>query len=84
MSERGRITAAVLLHSARTLAGYAASELLAARPLGDAPRSGDFRRWKNLFVQMLEELAAALDVRRFTFFVEHVAWLQRLLESRGI
>lgn len=85
MSNTAHITGAILMHSARSLAGYAASELLATRPeLGTSPPSGAFRRWQNLLAQVIEELAAALDVHRFEFFAEHVVWLRQLLASRGV
>ncbi len=85
MSEINQMSASIVLHSARALAGYAASELFESRPeLRESLEPGTFGRWQNLLVQCLEELAAALAVNRPHWFVEHVQWIQALLKARGV
>ncbi|MCR4414769.1 MAG: cobalamin-dependent protein, partial [Thermoguttaceae bacterium] len=52
--------------------------------LKETPESKAFARWKNLFVQTLEELAVAVEFDRPPFFVEHARWLRVVLEARGV
>ena len=85
MSEANQVSASIVLHSARALAGYAASELLEGTtscPDGFDP--GAFGNWHNLLTQSLEELATAISANRPTLYVEHVRWLRRLLQARGV
>ena len=85
MSELHEMTANVVLHSARALAGYATSELIEARPEMQASlEPGAFQKWQNMLVQCLEELAAAIALRRPQLFVRHVQWLQSLLTARDV
>jgi methanogenic corrinoid protein MtbC1 len=85
MSEVNQMSASILLHSARALAGYAASELFESRPdLRESLEPGAFGRWQNLLVQCLEELAAAIAANRTQLFVEHVQWMRAVLQARGI
>ncbi len=85
MSDLNHISAKMVIHSAKALAGYAAGELLESSPgLQECPDSGAFQRWQNLFVQCLQELAAAVQFNRPQLLVHHVDWLKRLLTARGI
>lgn len=78
-------SAVMVLHSAKALAGYAASQLLESRPeLREGPEPLAFRTWQDLFIQCLEELAAAIATNRPQLFVQHVQWLQRLLAARKV
>ncbi len=85
MSELNEMSASLVLHSPRALAGYAANELLESRPdLQENSGPEAFQRWQNLLVQCLEELAAAIAFNRPQLFVQHVQWLQSLLTARGL
>jgi hypothetical protein len=76
MSQLESLTSTLVLHSARALSGYAASGLLESRPeLGERLHPAAFPRWQNVFVQFLEELAAAMATRRPQVLVQHVQWL---------
>ena len=82
MSDLNNISAKMVIHSAKALAGYAASELLESLPgLGEGSDSTAFQRWQNLFVQCLQELAAAVQFNRPQLLLQYVAWLKRLLIS---
>ncbi len=75
----------MISHSAKALAGMAATELLTAHPELSALTGPDaFARWQNLFWQMLEELSAALELQRPQLFCEYVCWLKPLLAARGV
>ncbi|MDY0168462.1 MAG: cobalamin-dependent protein [Thermoguttaceae bacterium] len=85
MSEDTSLSARFITHSSRALAGYAAGDLLQTQPdlaagLGPAP----LERWRQVFVQCLEELAAALLANRPGLFVDYVVWMRSLLTSRGM
>jgi MerR family transcriptional regulator, light-induced transcriptional regulator len=85
MSEVNEMSATILLHSARALAGYAASELFESRPeLMESLGPDAFSRWHNLLTQCLEELAGALAANRPQLFVEHVRWMKAVLKARGV
>ena len=85
MSEVNQMSASILLHSARALAGYAVSELVESQPeLIESLEPGAFHRWQNLLVKCVEELAAAVAVNRPQFFVEHVQWMGALFQARGV
>jgi methanogenic corrinoid protein MtbC1 len=84
MSEQDQMAARLVLHSARALSGYAASDLLESRPELKKDSGPDaFHAWQNLLARCLEELAAAVAFQRRQWFVEHVQWLQSLLAARG-
>lgn len=84
MSEPNRMTANIILHSARALAGYAAGDLLESHPeFRESAGPAAFQRWQNLLAQCLEELSAAIATSRPQLFIEHVRWLQSLLAARG-
>ena len=85
MIDLNRVSAKMVIHSAKALAGYAASELLESSPgLGEGADSAAFQRWQNLFVQCLQELAAAVQFNRPQLLVQYVDWLRRLLTARGV
>lgn len=85
MSDLNNISAKMVIHSAKALAGYAASELLESWPgLRGEADSAAFQRWQNLFVQFLQELAAAVQFNRPQLLLQYVGWLKRLLTARGV
>ena len=61
------------------------SELLESRPeLGERLHPAAFPRWQNVFVQCLEELAAAMATRRPQVLAQHVQWLDVFFRARGL
>lgn len=85
MSDAQQMSANTVLHSARVLAGYAASELFEGT--GDLPQGlnpSAFGDWHNVLTQTLEELGTALSAHRPALFVDHVQWLHRVLQARGV
>jgi methanogenic corrinoid protein MtbC1 len=85
MSQRESLSSDQVLHSARALAGYAAGELLESRPeLGERHHPAAFPRWQNVFVQCLEELAAAMATRRPQVLARHLQWLDVFFRARGM
>ena len=80
-----QMSAVMVLQSAKALAGFAVSQLFESRPeLREGPEPLAFRTWQDLFIQCLEELAAAIATNRPQLFVQHVQWLQRLLTARKV
>ena len=85
MSELDSVSAGLLRHSARALAGFAASTLFESRlELKNLNEPDAFRRWHNLLTQCVEELAASFEANRPRWFLEHVEWMQSLLAARGV
>jgi methanogenic corrinoid protein MtbC1 len=85
MSDLNHVSAKMVMHAAKALAGYAAGELLESSPgLRGGADSDAFQRWQNLFVQCLQELAAAVQFNRPQLLVKYVDWLRRLLAARGV
>lgn len=79
------ISARCIAHSSRALAGYAAGELLQSHPelaAGLGPAALD--RWRQVYLQCLEELSAALAASRPGLFADYAVWLRALLRSRGL
>ena len=85
MTEDNSLSARYIAHSAGALAGYAAGELLHAQPdLADGLGPAPMERWRQVFLQCLEELAAALVANRPGLFVDYALWMRALLRSRGM
>jgi methanogenic corrinoid protein MtbC1 len=67
------------------LAGYAGGELLESRPeLAGRHYSAAFPRWQNVFIQCLEELAAAMATGRPQVLLRHLQWLEVFFRARGM
>ncbi|MDZ7616070.1 MAG: cobalamin-dependent protein [Patescibacteria group bacterium] len=85
MNHNNRMSARYIAHATRSLAGYAASEFLQACPeLAAHLGPGASERWRQVFVQLLEELSVALFANRPEMFVEYAAWMGGLLRSRDL
>ena len=85
MSEDTSLSARLIAHSARALAGYSAGDLMETHPdLAAGLGPAHVERWRQVFVQCLEELAAALLANRPGLFVDYAVWMRALLCSRGI
>lgn len=85
MNQNNRMSARYIVHSARPLAGYAASEFLQACPeLAAHLGPGASERWRQVFVQLLEELSVSLFANRPGMFVDYAAWMRGLLRSRDL
>ncbi|MEN6492976.1 MAG: cobalamin-dependent protein [Thermoguttaceae bacterium] len=75
-----------LLYKAnRSLAGYAATDLLGTTPDAAASFPPDpFQAWQDLLAGRLEELAAAVVAERPQLFVRQVQWSKTVHSARGV
>jgi len=74
----------VLTRGARSLAAYAAAELLAAHP--DARvgfQSDPLRVWQDWLAERLQELATAVATAESAIFTRQVQWANAMLTARG-
>jgi len=84
MNQTNTFLARLLSQGNRSLAAYAANELLAAYPeakagFGPDPLSG----WQNWLASRLDELAAAVAVEQPAIFTAQVQWAKAVLAARG-
>lgn len=79
------VVANMLRNSASALAGYAAGDLLEAKPTaGQAFGADPFTVWRHWLTGRVEDLAAAVTVARPELFVSQIQWGRAVLEARGV
>ena len=82
MPQLNEYLATLLRRSAGAFAGFAAAEMLEARPDAANCGSAPLSTWKAWFVDRVEELAAAVSARKPELFMGQARWAASLFAAR--